>query len=478
MSVKSMARTNLPIFHSIYSLMMTLFIILAACSGSSDAPQISQDSSPDFAMYMSGVLEGPEKWQNEDCPTSCPANENAPCPANCPEGSPDKCKAKVYPRAEKIKHAEKIASSGLTTIIYMFLHFYPDGSLVLNSTPLVYADGTINLDIAYLKDLFKVMKAGGQKKVLLSIGGWHTSDYTFSRILTSLSVYPNPETNPYFRNLLIAKQYFQFDGIDLDFEPDWEVGFIAYDDTYAKLLADITRWAYANGMIVTCAPYTEIDFWKKVLAKTVGADGRQMVTRFNVQFYGGGSNNAYQEWFDGLTDPNNGIADLDRFLSVGYDCTKSPDDVQKNLASIKNGAWYKGKSYDHPNFNSGFIYQYQNIVSCECNSYTFESYVGALTYASAVGKPHCSDKTLRCMKNKGTGSKAGEVMMGQCWYWFPPGCDDCPHTNYAKYTAECNENFAAECKDNCYACDTKYSGGSGLLTCYDHNGKGNVVGVQ
>ena len=44
MSIKSMARVHRHEFHSIYSLMMTLFIILAACSGSSDDPQISKDA--------------------------------------------------------------------------------------------------------------------------------------------------------------------------------------------------------------------------------------------------------------------------------------------------------------------------------------------------------------------------------------------------------------------------------------------------
>lgn len=93
-----------------------------------------------------------------------------------------------------------------------------------------------------------------------------------------------------------------------------------------------------------------------------------------------------------------------------------------------------------------------------------------------AGKRHCSDKTLQCVKDQGKGKSAGHVKMGQCWYWFPPGCDDCNNTDYAKYTNECNSSYASDCADNCWACDTKNSGGSGLLTCYDSGGKSHVVG--
>lgn len=105
---------------------------------------------------------------------------------------------------------------------------------------------------------------------------------------------------------------------------------------------------------------------------------------------------------------------------------------------------------------------------------------GSFAYAEeqSVEKRHCSDKTMYCMKDQGKGKSAGHVMMGQCWYWIPPGCDDCNHTDYGKYTRECNEQYASECGGKCWACDTSKSGGSGVLTCYDSDGHGHAVGAE
>ncbi len=102
----------------------------------------------------------------------------------------------------------------------------------------------------------------------------------------------------------------------------------------------------------------------------------------------------------------------------------------------------------------------------------------AFAQENELQKSHCSDKTLYCVKDKGRGSSVGHVNMGQCWYYFPPGCDDCKGTNYAKYAIECDEKYASECKNGCWACDTKYSGGSGLKNCYDRDGNGHVAGVK
>lgn len=93
------------------------------------------------------------------------------------------------------------------------------------------------------------------------------------------------------------------------------------------------------------------------------------------------------------------------------------------------------------------------------------------SYVYAYEKSHCSDTTLRCMKNKGSGKEAGKVNMGQCFcaFCFPPGCNDCPNTDYGKYATECNDKFSTECEDNCYACSI-VSGGEGALNCYDKDG--------
>ena len=102
----------------------------------------------------------------------------------------------------------------------------------------------------------------------------------------------------------------------------------------------------------------------------------------------------------------------------------------------------------------------------------------AFAQENPPGKSHCSDKTLYCVKDKGRGESVGHVKMGQCWYWFPPGCADCEGADYAKYAIECNERYASECKDGCWACDTEHSGGSGLKECYDRDGHGHVADVK
>ncbi|MCE1225369.1 MAG: hypothetical protein LWW87_02650 [Geobacteraceae bacterium] len=88
----------------------------------------------------------------------------------------------------------------------------------------------------------------------------------------------------------------------------------------------------------------------------------------------------------------------------------------------------------------------------------------------------CSPKKLFCVEKQGKGSKAGEVYMGQCMKYLPPGCDDCPHTNYGKYAKECNSSYGSACVDGCYACyPADGSSFSGMLTCYDTNGKAHTI---
>jgi hypothetical protein len=98
-----------------------------------------------------------------------------------------------------------------------------------------------------------------------------------------------------------------------------------------------------------------------------------------------------------------------------------------------------------------------------------------IVFCGSYAYADCKDKTLRCIKDRGTKSSAGKVSMGQCFY-LPLGCDDCKHTHYAKYANECNEQYASECKGNCWACyPADGSSFDGELTCYDTNGKAHNV---
>ncbi len=87
----------------------------------------------------------------------------------------------------------------------------------------------------------------------------------------------------------------------------------------------------------------------------------------------------------------------------------------------------------------------------------------------------CADKTLRCIKDRGTKSSAGEVKMGQCFNILL-GCTDCKHTHYGKYATECNETYASACEGQCWACyPADGSSFSGELTCYDTVGKAHNI---
>jgi hypothetical protein len=335
--------------------LMLIFLIAACGGGSSPIPALTPktDEGPNYVLYTEGMFDSSES---------------------------------KYSLVQKNEYSEKIAASGFTTVIHAFLHVYPDGSLVMNDTKLVYADGSINLDIIYMKDLYVKIKEGGRVKILLALGGgWGAADITsqsdhdYSRILNSMAVYPHHATNPIFKNLLIAKKYFGFDGIDLDFEP-YNEDYAAYDETYINLLADITKWATANGMIVTYGVYQEDSkFWGPLLEKTVGANGKQLVSWMNLQGYGGAD---YGTWITNLEKFDTGIPNMERFISMGYSChdtasSKTAKEAHDDLITIRNS---------HSGINSAFVWQYTDIVD-GLTTDTVEAYADAIAKGIA-GTPY------------------------------------------------------------------------------------------
>jgi hypothetical protein len=318
-------------------LMLPFILLLVGCGndgspagpgpvGATSIPRLGD--GPNYVLYSLGVFDSPEA---------------------------------KYPLFRKTEYAEQVASSGFTAVIHAFLHVYPDGSLVMNDTKLVYADGSINLDIVYMKDLYAKVRQGGKVKILLALGGgWGAgqitsqSDHDYSRILQSRSLYPSFAANPIFKNLLIAKKFFEFDGLDLDFEP-YNADFAAYNQTYMDLLADLTRWATANGLIVTYGVYTKsTEFWGPLLEKTIGEDGTQLVSLVNLQGYGG---SGFGDWVTAFAPFNIGVHDKERLLCMGYPChdpyKMSAKQVYDALMAIRG---------THSGLNSAFLWQYSDIV--------------------------------------------------------------------------------------------------------------------
>lgn len=266
---------------------------------------------------------------------------------------------------EQQQYAKELVDAGFGALIHGFFHIYPDASIVLNSHPypIVYADGSINVDMLHLRDIYRQMRAGGTLRyVLATIGGGDCAtcthsqtDYNFSRIMYYDKLYPDPATNPVFRNLLVLMKTFEMDGIDLDYEPvtPW---MSAYDDEFGDLLVKMTKWAKGNGMMVTAAPYRtdQTAFWRRYLEKTVGADGNQLVDWLNIQLYA--SN--YDAWMNAFADAKIGVTDKARFMSAGYACgdpasNPTPRSVQDDISVLKR---------KYPGLNSGFMWQFGDMI--------------------------------------------------------------------------------------------------------------------
>jgi hypothetical protein len=277
-----------------------------------------------------------------------------------------------------------LKSAGYTTIIHGLIHVYPGAgynyALYYGGLPLtVQGDGgpaTANPAALYLRDLNARLKTGGTiKNLFVSIGGGATggvdpcwqADYDFARIQDSTTVHPVDDENPFFQNLLILRDDFGIDGIDLDFEPgqgsschpDGTLNGIAYDDTYAALLVRITKWATHHGLMVTAAPYLRPDFWQQVLAQTNVPGEGQLIAWLNYQVYG---NSDYATWISRLTPDGGtaafGVPDLQPFLALGFSSDAPPDGeppgpIQQRIACAKSA---------YPRLNAGFIWQYGNSI--------------------------------------------------------------------------------------------------------------------
>lgn len=273
----------------------------------------------------------------------------------------------TLPLALQDQYAKELIDSGFGALIHGFFHIYPDGSIVLNSHPypIVYADGTVNVDMIPLRDIYRQIKASGKVSyVLATIGGGdcrtcaHSqTDYNFSRIMYYDKLYPDPATNPVFKNLLVLKNAFGIDGIDLDYEPvtEWMSD---YNDEFGDLLVKMTKWAKGNGMMVTAAPYKTSTksqtFWKRYLEKTVGEDGNQLVDWLNIQLYA----SDYKTWMDLLANANIGVTDKARFMSAGYAC--GDPDSSPTPASVK--AQLEDLKKQYPGLSSGFMWQFGDMV--------------------------------------------------------------------------------------------------------------------
>jgi hypothetical protein len=318
-----------------------------------------------------------------------PQLDDAPVSADAPQRLPGTPTAMTYwmgpftpdGAVEEQQDEEALKTAGYTTIIHGLIHFYPESygyPLYYGGLPLTRrGDGGVmeaNPAALFIRDLNDRLRSGGTiRTIFVSIGGgssggdcWQ-ADYDFARINAVTQITPHDDENPFFQGLLVLRDAFGIDGIDLDFEPsessfchpDGTLDRIAYDDGYAALLARITKWAAHHGLLVTAAPYKRPEFWRKVLAQTNVPGEGQLMSWLNYQAYG---NSEYADWIEALP-PDGGLAalgvpDLHRFFALGYSSDKDapglpPGPIQQRIACAKSA---------YPWLNAGFIWQYGNSV--------------------------------------------------------------------------------------------------------------------
>lgn len=232
--------------------------------------------------------------------------------------------------------AVDIGRSGFGTVLLGQWHVHDDGSIYYNNSAL---DSVMD----NLQTITPILLDGGTvRNVLISFGPFGSD---FQHI------------QQHYDTFTAAMDQVQsasgIQGYDWDLEEDYE--------QLAELLVDLTKWATSNGLMVTAAPYTEMDTWIEVLQATMSG-GVPSFAFWNLQLYGGAS---YGDWVEGL---KNDLADPQAFLVPGYavHLGATPDGVKADLAQLYAS---------YPQVAGGFVWQYEDIVA---NGYTATQFADAI----------------------------------------------------------------------------------------------------
>ena len=237
--------------------------------------------------------------------------------------------------ADMKKAADDIAASGFGTVLLGQWHVHEDGSVYYNNSPL---DGVLDA----LEVIPGILTQGKVRNVLLSFGPFGSDFLAMQQNL------------PAFKDTMQRVQAATgIQGYDWDLEEDY--------DQLSDLLVELTQWATSNRMMVTAAPYQEMDFWTGVLQATMSG-GVPSFAWWNLQVYGGAD---YGDWVDGI---QNDLANPEAFLVPGYavHLGATPDGVRSDLAQLYGS---------NPQLAGGFVWQYEDIVS---NGYTATQFADAI----------------------------------------------------------------------------------------------------
>lgn len=252
----------------------------------------------------------------------------------------------------------QIQESQFNSVILWTVHVNGSGDLSYNDTPLV-TGGTFNAALDFMKPYVAALRQHGE--VWWGIGSWGASDFANIGKLLSTSQGTAALTRS-FRALL---QALPSDGIDFDMEE-------SYDGTMRKTIVQLTLLldrALQTG--VTYCPYMDEPFWLNCLADVYDQNKqKQIVRRFNLQCYAGGSGNTTAAWLANLASFHKplGIANVNAFVVPG-------NWVQSDDGSVKNSPADICTFFSNPdigdNAGGGFLWNTSEIFASEddCAAY-------------------------------------------------------------------------------------------------------------
>jgi hypothetical protein len=256
----------------------------------------------------------------------------------------------------------QIQASAFNSVILWSVHVTADGDLTYNDTPLV-TGGVFNPALNFMKPYVAALRDHGQ--VWWGVGSWGATDFHNLGVLLSTPAGTATVTNT-FGALFAA---LPAEGVDFDMEE-------SYGPDMRKTIVNFTLLLSQELQLAsTYCPYMDESFWLGCLADVCAAnDGQQLVQRFNLQCYAGGSGNTTESWLQGINaypDPL-GIPDVNSFI-LPSNWVQSDDGTQK-FTPAQTCAFFS-QSAMRENSGGGFLWNTSEI---------FSSGYSAADYASAI----------------------------------------------------------------------------------------------
>jgi hypothetical protein len=241
--------------------------------------------------------------------------------------------------------------TGFTTVVCWAVHVHTNGDLIYNDTQ-ICSEGAYTGDASWGDELKAVKTGGSVNRILFSIGGWDTGDFTnLQQIIDTEGTGPNTVLYQNFAALLKAIPV--IDGIDLDDEDNYD------QNTIVQLCQMLATIGYGQ---ITFCPYTQQAFWNNCLS-ALNQSNPGLVTGYNLQCYAGGSNNLHDvsSWISGVQAVMGTSFDAAAFVNPGLWCLNGAD-CSSGMSPGTIEAFFKG--WATKGIAGGFIWLYDDIMKC------------------------------------------------------------------------------------------------------------------